>query len=67
MKPIRIFYSTLTNRFYATRAYREVRPGLVECTGEKFDVTNDIAALIEEHSVTFKVRGGDAALKDAPQ
>lgn len=54
-KPIRVFFSPLSQRFYATKAWREISPGNVECTGEKFDVTNDIAALIEEHEVTFKV------------
>lgn len=52
-KPIRVFYSVLTQRFYATRAYREIKPGVVEVTGEKFDVTNDIAAIIEREGVTF--------------
>lgn len=54
-KPIRIFYSRLTERFYATRAYREIKPGLVECTGERFDVTNDIAGIIKEYDVKFTV------------
>ena len=58
-KPIRVFYSVLSERFYATRAWREVKPGLVEVTGEKWDVTNDIAGIIERHSVTFtKVASG---------
>jgi hypothetical protein len=52
-KPIRVFYSVLTQRFYATRTYREIKPGVVEVTGEKFDVTNDIAAIIEREGVTF--------------
>jgi hypothetical protein len=52
-KPIRVFFSTLSRRFYATRSWREISPGVVECTGEKFDVTNDIAAMIEQHEVTF--------------
>jgi hypothetical protein len=46
-KPIRVFYSRLSGRFYATRAYRLLPDGLVECTGEKFDVTDDIAAFIK--------------------
>lgn len=52
-KPIRVFFSTLSRRFYATRSWREVSPGIVECTGEKFDVTNDIAALFEQHDISF--------------
>ncbi len=54
-KPIRVFFSPLTRRFYATRAFREIKPGVVECTGEKFDVTNDIAAIIEREGVTFSL------------
>lgn len=56
MKPIRVFYSELTRRFYATQRYREIAPGHVECAGEKFDVTNDIAALMEQHRITFEER-----------
>lgn len=54
-KPIRVFYSVLSGRFYATRSYREVKPGLVECAGEKFDVTNDIAGAIVQRGITFSV------------
>lgn len=52
-KPIRIFFSELSRRFYATRAYRIEASGVVTVTGEKFDVTNEIAALIEKHDLTF--------------
>jgi len=52
-KPIRVFYSKLSNRFYATKAYRVEKTGMVSVTGEKFDVTNDIAGLIAEHGITF--------------
>ena len=55
-KPIRIFFSVLSRRFYATRSYQEIKPGLMVCTGEKFDVTNEIAGLIEEHGLEFKVK-----------
>lgn len=55
-KPIRIFFSPLSRRFYATRAWKEISPGVVECTGEKFDVTNEIADLIRHHSITFELR-----------
>jgi hypothetical protein len=51
--------SLLTQRFYATRAYREIKPGLVECTGEKFDVTNDIAAIIEREGLEFVAKTVD--------
>lgn len=60
-KPIRVFFSGLSRRFYATRAYTIDDKGLVTVTGEKFDVTNDIASLIEKHNVTFVPR------KDSPE
>jgi hypothetical protein len=60
-KPIRVFYSTLSNRFYATRAYRQEPNGMVTVTGEQFDVTNDIAALIERYQIEFTKGDGDAA------
>lgn len=53
-KPIRVFWSPLTRRFYATRAWREFRPGVIECTGERFDVTNDIAGIIEQEQIEFR-------------
>jgi len=52
-KPIRVFYSSLTQRFYATNRYKEISPGVIEATGEKFDVTNDIANLIAEYGIEF--------------
>jgi hypothetical protein len=55
-RPIRVFYSVLSQRFFATRAWKEVRPGLVECTGERFDVTDDVANLVKEHGIDFKKR-----------
>ena len=53
IKPIRVFWSPLSRRFYASRAYKEIKPGVVEITGDKFDVTQDIAAAIMENGVTF--------------
>ena len=43
LKPIHVFWSPSSRRFYASRAYKEIKPGVIEITGEKFDVTNDIA------------------------
>jgi hypothetical protein len=59
MNPIRVFYSTLTRRFYASRHYREEGGGLVTTTGEKFDVTDDIARLVVKYSITFTERKDD--------
>ena len=53
-KPIRVFYSVLSQRFYATRAWREEPAGIFIVTGEKFDVTDDIAAMIIKHGIEFR-------------
>ena len=53
MKPIKVFWSPLSHKFYASRAYKQVKPGVVEITGEKFDVTQDIAEQIVTHGITF--------------
>jgi hypothetical protein len=52
-KPIRVFFSDLSQRFYATQHYREDTPGVVIVTGDKFDVTDDIARVIKYYKVTF--------------
>ena len=40
-------------------AWREVpgHPGVVECTGERFDVTDDIAGVIEREQIEFRRAG----------
>ncbi len=53
-KPIRVFWSPLSRRFYATRAWKEIKPGVVKCTGERYDVTNDIASIIEREEIEFR-------------
>jgi len=62
-KPIRVFYSELTRQFYATRAYKIDSKGRVEVTGEKFNVTQDIARIIVAHGVTFTERKKDEQSK----
>jgi hypothetical protein len=52
-KPIIVLWSDLGQRFYATQQYKQ-KDGLVEITGEKFDVTNQIAQAIVENEITFK-------------
>jgi hypothetical protein len=47
-KPIRLFRGGLSGRVYATRAYREYPNGRVVCTGQKFDVTEQVLALAAE-------------------
>lgn len=60
MRPIRVFYSTLTGRFYATRTWREKtsKKGApyIEVVGDKFDVTDDIAGAIIKHDIAFKMQ-----------
>jgi hypothetical protein len=57
LKPIRIFYSELSQRFYASRAWRTVKTTndkeIVEITGQKFDVTDELGALITKHKIEF--------------
>lgn len=55
-KPIRVFFSTLSNRFYATSAYRIDGNGNATVTGKKHDVTDDIAGLINQHDIEFRVK-----------
>jgi predicted metallopeptidase len=54
-KRIRVFYSPLSRRFFATRAWKEVEKSngsmVIEVTGEKFDVTSDIYELVVLHSL----------------
>lgn len=51
-KPIRVFYSELSGRFYASNQYKE-QDGKVIITGDKFDVTNEIGAAIVKHDLVF--------------
>jgi hypothetical protein len=60
-KPIRVFYSPLSGRLYATRHYK-IENGLVTVTGGQFDVTDDIGAAVVENGLTFATKPtGDAA------
>jgi hypothetical protein len=52
-KPIRVFWSPLSERFYASRAYKEDPRGFITITGEKFDVTADIAYAILKQDIAF--------------
>lgn len=51
-KPIKVFYSQLSKRFYASSAYKK-KGGHYEITGAKFDVTDDIAHAINQNGLTF--------------
>jgi hypothetical protein len=52
-KTIRIFWSPLSQRFYATRSYRDAGDGLVTVGSNNDDVTNDIVGLIKEHRISI--------------
>jgi hypothetical protein len=51
-KPIKVFWSELGQRFYASQHYRQ-EGTRVTITGEKFDVTPDIAAAVIAHDIVF--------------
>lgn len=55
-KPIRVFYSELSGRFYASQYYKQTTPTMVTITGEKFDVTDDIGAAVKRYDLEFTVR-----------
>lgn len=60
-KPIRVFYSPLTGRFYASRVYKEYMDGsVVIMDNNKSDVTNDIAAAVVKYGLTFAKETPDA-------
>lgn len=52
-KPIHVFWSPLSQRFYASRAYKIEGDNIVTITGDKFDVTDDIAEIILKHDIVF--------------
>lgn len=62
-KPIRVFWSELGQRFYATAHYKiEQVDGVrqrVTITGEKFDVTDDIAKAVLENDIEFEPVNGE--------
>lgn len=58
-KPIKVFWSPLGNRFYASQYYKSEKSAdgkkmLYEITGEKFDVTNDIAHAVMTNDIEFR-------------
>lgn len=63
-KPIRIFWSPLSNRFYASNKYQLRGNGNVVITGEKYDVTDQIANLIDENGIVFEKKS-DAMIKES--
>jgi hypothetical protein len=53
-KPIRVFWSELGKRFYASQHYK-TDGSRVTITGQKFDVTDDIAQAVIAHDLVFSV------------
>lgn len=51
-KPIRVFWSPLSNRFYASAHY-QVDNELGVITGAKYDVTDDIAWAVIKNKIRF--------------
>ena len=60
-RPIRVLWSPLSNRFYATQNYKE-KNGVITITGAKYDVTQEIAAAIDQHEITFTKKVPDETL-----
>lgn len=58
-KPIRVFWSPLGKRFYASAHWKVMGKTdnfeHILITGEKFDVTDDIAAAVLKHDLVFGV------------
>ena len=59
-KPIRVFWSGLSKRFYASSHYR-IKDGIVTITGKKYDVTDDIAHAVIEEEIEFRKLEADHA------
>lgn len=57
-KPIRVFFGTLSNTFYATQHYRATDLGdgtaRFEITGVKYDVTDDILAAFDMNDIDLE-------------
>ena len=51
-KPIKVFYSILSGRFYASQYYKQGENATI-ITGAKFDVTDDIGRAVNQNGLTF--------------
>lgn len=52
-KPIKVFYSELSGRFYASNQYRQDTRGFYVITGQKDDVTDDIGRAVTHYEIAF--------------
>lgn len=51
-KPPMIFPGVFSGRWYVTQHYEDRGDGTFICTGEKYDITDQINAIIEKHAAT---------------
>lgn len=49
-KPMRLFQSPFSGRYYVTKSYRQVNEKTIEVTGAKWDVTDDVLAILSRLS-----------------
>lgn len=59
-KPIKVFYSELSDRFFATQHYRDRGDGNFEVTGAKYDVTDDIGRAVTQFDIEFTPIKGES-------
>lgn len=56
-KDVHLFWSPLSHRIYATRAYKEVEKKdggrYIEVTGQKFDVTDQIKQILDTRQIEW--------------
>jgi hypothetical protein len=52
VKDPRFWIGDFSNRIYMTQAWREMKghPGVFECTGKRFDVTDAVLAIAKRHA-----------------
>lgn len=49
MKEPQFWISGLTGHIYMTQAWRDLGGGCFECTGKKYDVTDAVLKIAEQH------------------
>ena len=54
MKQLLILKTPFTNKYFATRAYKELDDGRIMVTGKKEDVTEQIEGIVEEQHEQLK-------------
>ena len=66
MKQLIILKTAFTNKYFATRAYKQLDGGYIMVTGKKEDVTDQIEGIIEEQHEALKSENDmlKKALKD---